>query len=131
MKPLGDTRKQREILFHSTPPAQTERAHALLAQLPNLTVRRLGERHLEVCYDLTDHCLEDIEAFLTQQGFHLEGNLLILIKRALIYHVERVQRDNLVKPEVSTKNYQPHIQVWERRPHGDHDETPQEWRQYR
>lgn len=127
----GDTRKQREIVFHPTPPAQTERAYDVLSQLPYLTVRRLGERQLEVHYDLSDHSLEDLEALLSQQGFHLEVSLLILIKRALIYHVERVQRENLGKPELKTKNYHPHIQVWDQRPHGDHDETPQEWRQYK
>lgn len=127
----GDIGKRREIVFHPTPPAQTERAHAVLAQLPGLTVQRLGERQLEVRYDLTDHCLEDLESLLSQQGFHLEVSLLILLKRALIYHAERVQRENLGKPEVKTKNYQPHIQVWDQRPHGDRDETPQEWRQYR
>lgn len=126
-----DLGKRREIVFHPTPPAQTERAHTVLAQLPRLTVRRLGERQLEVHYHLTDHCLEELETLLIQQGFHLEVGLLILLKRALIYHAERVQRENLGKPEAMTKNYQPHIQVWDHRPHGDHDETPQEWRQYR
>lgn len=127
----GDTSKQREIVFHATPPAQTERAHDLLAQLPDLTVERIGERQLLVRYDLTDHSLEDLESMLSEQGFHLEVSLLILLKRALIYHVERVQRENLGKPEVKTKNYHPHIQAWDQRPHGDHDETPQEWRQYK
>lgn len=127
----GDTSKQREIVFHATPPAQAERAHDVLAQLPKLTVRRLGDRQLEVRYDLADHSLEDLESRLSQQCFHLEVSLLILLKRALIYHVERVQRENLGKPQSKTKNYQPHIQVWDQRPHGDHDETPQEWRQYK
>lgn len=127
----ADTRKQREIVFHPTPPAQTERAHALLTALPRLSVQRSGERQLSVHYDLADHCLEDLEALLSEQGFHLEVSLLLKIKRALIYHVERVQRENLTRPEVNTKNYKPHIQVWDQRPHGDHDDTPQEWRQYK
>lgn len=127
----SDTSKLREILFHPTPPAQTERAHALLASLPRLQVRRHGERQLVVHYCVADHTLEALESFLTEQGFHLEVTLLIRLKRALVYHVERVQRENLGKPEVKTRNYQPYIQVWDQRPHGDHDETPQEWRQYR
>lgn len=127
----GDTSKLREIVFHPTPPAQTERAHALLAGLPRLQVMRQGERALIVQYNVADHTLETLETLLTEQGFHLEATLLIRLKRALIYHVERVQRENLGKPEVKTKNYQPHIQVWDQRPHGDRDETPQEWRQYR
>ena len=32
----GDTSKHREIVFHATPPAQTERAHAPLSQQPHL-----------------------------------------------------------------------------------------------
>lgn len=131
MMPLADTRKQREIVFHPTPPAQIERAHALLTALPRLTVQRSGERELTVRYDLADHCLEDLETLLCEQGFHLEASLLVRIKRALIYHVERVQRENLTRPEANTKNYKLHIQVWDQRPHGDHDDTPQEWRQYK
>ncbi len=131
MIPPDDTRKQRDIVFHPTPPAQTERAHALLSALPRLSVLRSGERQLTVRYDLSDHCLEDLESLLCEQGFHLEVSLLIKIKRALIYHVERVQRENLCCPEVCTKNFKPHIQVWDQRLHGDHDDTPPEWRQYK
>ncbi|MCX7672243.1 MAG: hypothetical protein N2Z63_01385 [Thiobacillaceae bacterium] len=131
MTPAADTVKRREIVFHPTPPAQIERAHALLTALPRLVVQRSGERALTVHYDLNDHCLEALEGWLTAQGFHLEVSLLLKLKRALIYHVERVQRENLREPELSTKNYKPHVEVWSRRPHGDHDDTPQEWRQYK
>ena len=74
-------------------------------------------------YDLASYSLEDLESLLSQQGLHLEGSLLIPVKCALIY------RENLGKPEVKTKNHQPHTHVWDQRPHGDHDETPQKWRQ--
>ncbi len=131
MSERADTRKLREIVFHTTPPAQTERAHALLGTLPHLKVKRQGERQLLVEYDLAHHCLEALEDLLTQAGFHLETTLLLKLKRALIYHVERVQRQDLVEPVLPTKNYRPHIQVWEQRPHGDHDETPEVWRHYR
>jgi len=86
-------------------------AGVLLSQLPHLRVRRLGERQLEVPYDFADHSLEDLESLLSQQGLHLEGSLLIPVKCALIYHVERMQRENLGKPEVKTKNHQPHTRV--------------------
>lgn len=127
----GDIDKRREIVFHTTPPGQTEQALELLAGMPLLAVRRLSERTLEVRYSLVHHSLEDLETLLIELGYHLEPSLLIHLKRALIYHVERVQRENLGKPEVQTKNYKPHMQAWEQRPHGDHDETPEEWRQYR
>lgn len=127
----GDTSKQREIVFHPTPPAQIERAHALLAALPRLRVERQGQRQLIVQYNLADHTLEALESLLAGQGFHLESSLVLRLKRALVYHVERVQRENLGQPEARTRNYQAHVRLWERRPHGDRDETPQEWRQYK
>ncbi len=127
----GDTQKRREIVFHATPPAQTARAYAQLSMLPDMVVTRVGEYTLQVHYSVTDHTLEDLESLLVELGYHLETTLLLRLKRALIYHVERVQRENLGKPEVKTKNYKPHMQAWEHRPHGDHDETPEEWRQYR
>ncbi len=80
-------------------------AGVLLSQLPHLRVRRLGERQLEAPYDLADYSLEDLESLLSQQGLHLEGSLLIPVKCALIY------RENLGKPEVKTKNHQPHTRV--------------------
>jgi hypothetical protein len=126
-----DTLKRREIVFHPTPPGQIERALPLLAGLPDLEVRRVTEATLEVRYCIADFSLEGLETALSEQGFHLENTLLMRLVRALIYHVERVQRENMGKPEVMTKNYQAYMEAWARRPHGDHDETPEVWRQYK
>ena len=126
-----DIQKRREIVFHPLPPGQVQLSLALLAQVPGLKVRELAPLSLQIDYCIADHCLEDIEALLQAQGFHLEGSLLILIKRNLAYHCERVQRANLGKPAPRTKNYAAHIEAWAKRPHGDHDETPTEWRQYK
>ena len=126
-----DILKRREIVLHPLPPGQSQRALALLTQLPGLKASGLGPLSLQIEYSITDHCLEDIEALLWAQGFHLEGSLLIRIKRNLAYYCERVQRENLGKPAPRTKNYPAHIEAWNKRPHGDHDETPAEWRQYK
>ncbi len=126
-----DILKRREILFHPLPPGQIPLAMALLAQLPGVKAVGLGECSLQIEYCIADHCLEDIEALLTVQGFHLEGSLLIRIRRNLAYYCERVQRENLGKPAPRTKNYPAHVEAWTKRPHGDHDETPAEWRQYK
>lgn len=126
-----DIHKRREIVFHALPPGQADRALALLDGLPALTVRKLGEMALEVGYCVQDYTLEWVEAALTEQGFHLEATLLIRVRRALYYYTERVQRQNLRLPEVQTKNYKAHVEAWQKRPHGDHDETPNEWRQYK
>lgn len=126
-----DTQKRRELIFHHLPPGQVERALVLLADLPGLSVVRLEEHTLILEYDVADYTLEDLEAALGNQGFHLRATILIRIKRALAYHCERVQRQNMNKPEPRTKNYQAYMEAWEHRPHGDHDETPEEWRQYK
>jgi hypothetical protein len=126
-----DILKRREIVFHPLPRGQVERARVLLSGLPGLSVSQTGPLTLQVDYCVADHTLQDLEAALSTQGFHLEGSLLIRIRRTLAYYSERVQRENMGKPESRTKNYQLHMEAWNKRPHGDHDETPAEWRQYK
>lgn len=126
-----DVDKQREIVFHPLPPDQTERALELLSALAGVAARQLGPRTLEIRYCVLDHSLEDLENQLSLAGCHLENNLLMRIRRALVYHVERVQRENVHKPAPQTKKYQPHMEAWDKAPHGDHDETPSEWRRYK
>ena len=126
-----DVLKRREIVFHPLPPGQVERALALLSGLPGLTVIQSGPLALQLAYCVADYTLEDLENGLTDQGFHLEASLLIRIRRTLAYYSERVQRQNMDKPEARTKNYQAHMEAWTKRPHGDYDETPEEWRQYK
>jgi len=127
----SDTEKRREIVFHPLPPGQVDHALVLLAEMPGLTAKRTGPLSLEITYRVADYTLQDLEAALTTQGFHLEATLLIRIRRSLAYYSERVQRENMVKPAPRTKNYQAHMEAWTKRPHGDHDETPAEWRQYK
>ncbi len=126
-----DVDKRREIAFHPLPPGQVERALDLLGTLAGLKVRRLGALAVEVSYCINDHTLQDLEALLDQHEFHLENTLLIRVRRALVHYCEHVQRDNLQSPEVQTKLFKPSIEAWEKHPHGDHDETPIEWRQYK
>jgi hypothetical protein len=126
-----DVDKLREIIFHPLPPGQIERALDLLGTMPGLQVARIGPQTLQIAYCISEHTLQDVESHLGRQGFHLEATLLIQIKRTLVYYCEHVQRENLHKPETQTKKYKPHMEAWEKHPHGDHDETPTEWRQYK
>lgn len=126
-----DVDKQREVVFHPLPPGQTERALELLAALPGIKVEKLGPQTLEIRYCVLEYSLEDLENRLSLAGCHLENNLMMRIKRALVYYVEHVQRENLHKPATQTKKYQPHMEAWDKQPHGDHDETPSEWRRYK
>ena len=131
MNTVCDTLKSREIVFHPVPLAQAPQALSLLAELPGLSVTLVDDFTLRVAYDVAEYAIEDIESGLTGQGFHLEGTVLIRLKRALAYHCERVQRRNMGSPEPRTKNYKAFVEAWQHRPHGDHDATPEEWRKYK
>jgi hypothetical protein len=126
-----DIDKRRELVFHALPPGQAERALVLLTGLPGLVVSRQSELVLIIEYGVCDYTLEAIENALGQQGFHLESSLLVRIRRALVHYCEHIQRQNMGEPEVRTKNYQAFVEAWQHRSHGNHDETPEEWRQYR
>jgi uncharacterized coiled-coil protein SlyX len=126
-----DIHKRRDIQFHGLPPGQADRAIALLQGLPGLRLTRTSETSIEIRYCVQEYSLEAIEGALTAQDFHLATPLWVQLRRALVYYMERVQRGNLQTPEVHTKNYQAHVESWDKHPHGDHDETPSEWRQYK
>ncbi len=127
-------RKQRNILFAKFPPGQVADASDFLAQVEALEVERHEEsRAVGVAYDLRHHSLQELEGTLEDRGHHLDNTLLSKMRRALIYYVEETQRHNLEAPQRRLKHSQAeaYTHAWERHPHGDHDETPPEWREYR
>lgn len=126
-----DIQKRREIVFDAYPHGQAVLAVQILAGLSDLSVRNLDAHTIEVCYLIGDYTLEGLESALEAQGFHLQSTLLIRIKRALVYYCERTQRGNIAHPTAPTKQYKPHVEAWKKRLHGDHDDTPAEWRQYK
>ncbi len=131
MRPC-DLEKNREIVFHALPVGQAERALALLQGLDGLEVE-MGNTHdqLHVRYQVCEYTLEGLEAALTSQGFHLDNSLLSKLKRALAYFCENVQRGNVAANEPDIKSHQAFMKVYEHHMHGDRDETPEEWRDYK
>lgn len=126
--------KRREILFSKFPPGQIpEAADHLKAQEHLEVVPQLEKRAIAVAYDLRDHTLENLEAQLTDKGFHLDNTLMSKLIRALVHYVEETQLHNLEAPEHKLKKSPraAYVQAWERHPHGDHDDTPPEWREYK
>ena len=75
----------------------------------------------------------EIKSALEDKGYHLETALLNKMMRALIYNVEETQLHNLEAPDRPLKKSQneAYTHAWERHPHGDHDDTPPEWREYK
>ncbi len=127
-------RKERSILFSKLPPGQVPEACDFLGKLERLDVEpRIERRAVDVAYDLQDHSLQELETALEDKGFHLDSTLMSKLMRALIYYVEETQLHNLDAPERLLKKSQneAYTHAWERHPHGDHDDTPPEWREYK
>lgn len=127
-------RKERTIRFAEFPPGQLPEACDFLRGLQGLeVVPDFEDRSIHVAFDLHDHSLEELESALEDKGFHLECSLLNKLIRALIYYVEETEIHNLDAPTRLLKRSQneAYTQAWERHPHGDHDDTPPEWREYK
>ena len=123
-----------ELYFAEEPAGQLERAYELLIGLENLHVEKGAEPNsLRISYSLRDYSLERIDAALKKAGFNFKENLLDKLGRKFIYYCEEVQYHNLNTPEHLTKSNTPVIfaKLYENHPHGDHDDTPKELREYK
>ncbi len=126
--------KQREIRFRPMPPGQTDRALTALQRLKGLKVRASATRELalDIEYSVIDFSLELIENALRDAGFHLDNSLYVKLVRALVYFTEETQRHNIASPERLIKqSNEVYIKVYDQHPHGDHDDTPLELRDYK
>lgn len=127
--------KRREVLFSRFPPNQPQAAAELLAGLDNLRAAASSgnSRAVIVDYHLLDYTLRGIEEGLIDQGFHLDNSLMSKLTRALINYCEETQLHNMHSKERRTKvcSNEAYANAWERHPHGDHDDTPPEWREYK
>ncbi|MDR1709365.1 MAG: hypothetical protein LBS70_06555 [Candidatus Accumulibacter sp.] len=127
-------RKERLIRFAEFPPGQLAEAADFLGGLDGLEAApRPAERVILVAYDLHEHSLEELEAALEDKGFRLECSLLNKLIRALVYYSEDIEIHNLDAPRRLLKNppNEAYTHAWSLHPHGDHDDTPPEWREYR
>ncbi len=127
-------RKERNVLFSKFPPGQVPEASDFLGKLEHLEVQAHVERRtVGVAYDLREHSLQEIEGALEDKGYHLDNTLMSKMMRALIYYVEETQLHNLDAPHrlLKKSQHEAYTHAWERHPHGDHDDTPPEWREYK
>ena len=129
-----DLKKKREILFSKFPPGQVPEAADDLLHMESVEVDpQFEKRSVGVSYELTDHTLRELDEHLVEKGFHLDNTLMTKLTRALIYYVEETQLHNIGAPEKRLKRsaQEAYVHAWEHHPHGDHDETPPEWREYK
>lgn len=125
--------KTREIRFKTFPPEQVMQAQRSLAALRGVRVEQGGDAlTLVVHYSVLDFTLQLLDEALTNAGFHLDRSLLTRLHRALIYYVEETQVHNLRSPERLIKqSHEVYIQAYAHHPHGDHDDTPPDLRDFK
>lgn len=128
----SEQQKKREIMFSAMPTQQAKAALALLDGMQDLNVEMGHHAYsIVVHYDICHYTLEKIESALLAQGFHLDNSILQKLRRALVYFCERNQRDNLSVPPPQQKFAKPFVEAFQHHPHGDQDDTPEEWRSYK
>lgn len=130
----SELKKNREILFSKFPPGQVPEAADDLGRLGEIDLQaKLEKRVLGVGYDLGRHTLRELDEHLVEKGYHLDNTLFTKLTRALIYYVEDTQLHNIGAPEKRLKRsaQEAYVQAWQQHPHGDHDDTPPEWREYK
>ena len=129
-----ELQKQRLLFFSKEPANQLFAAYMLLVGLDNFHVE-MGPlpNSLLIRYSIQHYSLEGLEKALTSEGFRLEYSALGKIKKHLIHYCEDVQYHNLKIPEPRTKNNSQEIFVkaYELHPHGNHDDTPKELREFK
>lgn len=126
--------KQRDIVFSEDTPSQIERAYQLLSGLPELKVAYSDTPNaLRVSYNLHRYTLEGLETGLTEKGFSLDHSMLHNIERNVIYYSEDTLCHNMDIPMQPTKmsEREVFVKAYEQEPHGDHDDTPPELRDYK
>ena len=134
MNDTFELEKHREIVFSAEPPAQIDRAYKLLSGLPDCKVE-YGDvpNTLRITYNLRHYTLSGLEDGLTEEGFQLDHSPLHSIGRKVIYYCEDTACHNLDIPAHTTKMDQREVFVkaYQHEPHGDHDDTPIELREYK
>jgi len=131
---MAPIRKERTLLFDKFPPGQVPEATDFLSQVEKLELMPAREPlAVGVAYDLHEHSLQEIDAALEDKGFHLDTSLFSKLMRALYYYVEETQLHNLGAPDrlLKKSQHEAYTHAWEKHPHGDHDDTPPEWREYK
>ncbi|MBU0501262.1 MAG: hypothetical protein KJ558_00255 [Gammaproteobacteria bacterium] len=133
----NETLKQREIPFCKLHPDtdQAGTAALLLQDIPGVQhVKQLSPTLLSIRYDLAEIGIRQIEELLVELGFHLAGNLMQRLMRALHYYAEETQLANMAMGCVdcdSARTRKIFIERYARLCHGCRDPHSEIWRHYR
>lgn len=132
--PVSEFIKQREVLFNELhpDPNQAQTACGMLAGVAGiLEVNAESPLLLRVRYNLLQVSLEQIEAGLTETGFHISTSLICALRRALYYYVEETQRANSGCPRGDSNcTRKIFVERYSQRDHTLKDHRPEHWRKY-
>jgi len=126
--------KHRVLVFTAEPEGQAERARMLLTGLEDLIVKCCEDPNaLHLSYSLHDYTLISLERALVSEGFQLHDSTWGQIGKTLIHYQEEVECHNLNVPFRRTlvRHAEVFVKAYENHPHGDHDDTPPELREYK
>lgn len=130
--PQAGLMKHRELRFSTHGFERIDEAGRFLTALGNITVTGRRGRALSIEYSLSEHSFRRIEKLLRAQGFLLDASFSMRLIRAVLYFCEDTQMRNLRQPErLIKKSNEIYVKAWQHHPHGDHDDTPAELRDYR
>jgi hypothetical protein len=130
--PQAGLMKHRELRFCHRCTRDVASAAELLSSLGSITVTEQRGRALGIEYSLADHSFRSIERMLRAHGFLLDSSLTMRLIRAMLFFCEDTQLRNLRQPErLIKKSNEIYVKAWQHHPHGDHDDTPAELRDYR
>jgi hypothetical protein len=111
-----------------------EQAYLLLSGMENMVVERGSNPNtLIIHYSLEHYTHEGLQSALTKEGFIFKESLLAKVHKHMVHYCEDVQYHNLSTPEHPTKKNESEVfaQVYEHHPHGNHDDTPKDLREYK
>lgn len=129
-----ELQKTRKLIFSDEPADQVEQAYLLLGSMENMKVEKGSlPNSLIIHYSLEHYTHEGLENALIKEGFHFKESLLDIVQKHVVHYCEDVQHHNLSTPEHPTKKNESEVfaQVYEHHPHGNHDDTPKDLREYK
>ena len=130
----ADRIKSREIHFRDLHPDRSDAQTAadFLREVEGVLETRVHSSILlGLTYDLTQTCLQDIEAALDGLGLHLDNGLMYRMKRALHYYTEDTFRENCgCKRGESNCTKRVFAKRYQTLEHGCRDQRPEHWRRY-
>ena len=130
----ADRIKQRQIHFRDLHPERNDAraaAEFLNAVDGVLATEAISPILLNLSYDLTQTCLQEIEEALDELGLHLDNGIMFRIKRSLYYYTEDTFRENCgCKRGGSNCTKRVFAKRYQALEHGCRDQRPEHWRRY-